>query len=75
VTREKICIELQRLSNVALELQDRNQAHFALHRAACLAADAEEILERRQALHVTLDRLLDNGEAIQRLTAELETLP
>lgn len=73
-TRQQIADELQVLAGVATELDARYRAHLELHRAATIANDKEELLERRQALHVTLNRLLDNSEAIQALSREAQTL-
>lgn len=73
--REQVTRELARLGRVAVGLQTRYQAHFALHNAACYADNPTEIQQRRDDLHTVLDALLDNGEAIQKLSIELETLP
>lgn len=73
--REVLITELQRLGRVAVGIQERYGAYFALHRAACLNNDPKEIEERRQQIHDTVDMLLDNGESIQRLSQEVETLP
>lgn len=72
-TDQQIQDELQRLATLANELDARYAGQLAMHRAACIAADKDELLERRQALHVTLDRLLDNGEALQALAREAHT--
>ena len=66
--------ELTRLARVASGLQLRYQAHFSLHQAASMAGNENEICQRRDDLHTVLDALMDNGEAIQRLIRELETL-
>lgn len=68
-------MELARLARVANGIQTRYQAHFALHGAACYSQNSDEIQQRRDDLHTVLDALLDNGEAIHKLTYELETLP
>lgn len=73
--RDEIVRELQRLQRVAGGIQQRYQAHFMLHNAATANADKEEMGRRRDELHAVLDVLLDNGEAIAALTAELEALP
>lgn len=73
--REWVLAELQRLGRVAAGIQERYSAYFALHRAACMNDDPQEIQERRGQLHDTLDSLLDNGEAIHKLSTEVEQLP
>ena len=72
--REQIVAHLQSLGRVAQGLQMRYQAYFSLHTAACMNGDQQELQQRRDDLHTVLDVLLDNGEAIHRLTIELETL-
>jgi len=71
---EQIAIELQRLGKVAMNIQARYSAYLSLHLAAAMNEDPVELTERRGQCHDTLDALLDNGEAIQRLTNEVETL-
>lgn len=66
--------ELEVRARTAQTIQNKYAAHFGLHTAAVLEKDSDQILEHRQALHVLLDRLLDNGESIQRLTDELTEL-
>lgn len=63
--------ELERLAKVAQGIQQRYIGHFALHTAACLKGDREEMQQRRDELHTILDSLLDNGESVQRLEDEL----
>lgn len=72
--RDDIAAELQRLARVAVGIQARYGAYMALHGAACLNGDRQEIQQRRDEVHGVLDALLDNGEAIQRLTNEVDTL-
>lgn len=72
--REWVIAELHRLARVAMGIQARFSAYIALHQAACLNEDRQEIQERRDQIHDVVDMLLDNGEAIQRLSAEVETL-
>ncbi len=71
--REWVVQELRRLGKVAAGIQARWQAYFGLHNAACMNDDPVEMQERREQLHDTLDMLLDNGEAIQKLTNEADT--
>jgi rRNA pseudouridine-1189 N-methylase Emg1 (Nep1/Mra1 family) len=66
-----VALELERLARVASEIEQRYIAHFALHRAACLHRDPEEMRLRRDQLHTILDTLLDNGESVQKLTDKL----
>jgi hypothetical protein len=68
---EAVSHKLEQLARIAMSIQSRYGAHFALHSAAVLDKDRDAVLEHRQALHSILDRLLDNGEAIQRATDEL----
>lgn len=72
--RDEINLELQRLARVAGGLQMRYRAHLDLHSAAAMARNKDELVQRRDDVHTVLDALLDNGEAIQTLIAELETL-
>jgi hypothetical protein len=69
---ERIITELQRLARVANSISSRYAAHIALHRAACLNGNAEEMTQRRDELHTLLDSILDNSEEIQRLHDEVE---
>jgi hypothetical protein len=63
--------ELERLARVAQGIQQRYAAHFQLHVAACLNKDEQEMRLRRDELHTILDALLDNQEAVQRVTDQL----
>jgi hypothetical protein len=67
----EISRQLEHLARVAQTLQGKYAAHMALHQAAVLEEDKEQMSEHRRSLHVLLDRLLDNGEAVQRLSDEL----
>lgn len=73
--REQITAELARLGQVAQGLYLRQGAHMNLYSAALISRDVEEVELRRDELHTLLDALLDNGEAINRLARELESLP
>jgi len=73
-TAPDVCNELTRLARVATGIQQRYSAHFSLHMAACLNRDEKEMRQRRDELHTLLDSLLDNQEAIQRATDQLEKL-
>ena len=73
--RQEVTVELQRLGKVAVGIQARYGAYLALHQAACLHGDFKQAQEHREQVHTVVDALLDNGEAIQRLSNELETLP
>lgn len=66
--------ELEERARQAYIIQTKYGAHFQLHSAACLDRDEGLILEYRQSLHLLLDRLLDNGERIQKLNDELTQL-
>jgi hypothetical protein len=66
----ELTVELQRLTRVANEIQQRYIAHFALHTASCIHGDRAEMTQRRDELHTILDSLLDNAEAVQRVTDE-----
>jgi len=73
--REWLIAELTRLGRVATSIQQRYGAYLALHRAACINQDNQEMQQRREEIHGVVDALLDNGEAIQRLTDEMESTP
>jgi hypothetical protein len=76
VTRAgEVARELRRLARVAEGLQARYRAHFALHGAAVLTGDPQEIQRHRDDLHTVLDAMLDNNEAVQRYADEAEALP
>lgn len=66
----QIGCELVTRARIAESIQAKYLAHLGLHSAAVLDSDKDQIMEHRQALHVLLDRLLDNGEAVQRLLDE-----
>ena len=72
--REQIAAELNRLAKAANAIQIRYSAFMQLHSAASLQGDGDELVQRRDELHSMLDMLLDNGEQIERLRRELETL-
>ncbi len=73
-TAPEVCRDMERFARNAESIQGRYAAYFQLHVAACLDKDKERIQEYRQALHVLLDQLLDNQEAIQRTSDELAQL-
>jgi hypothetical protein len=65
---------LETLSRNAEGISSKFSAHLALHAAAVLEGDREQMSEHRRSLHVILDRLLDNGEQIQKCNDELAEL-
>lgn len=63
--------ELTRLGRNAESLHGKYSAHFQLHVSAGLDKDKERLSEHRRSLHVILDQILDNQEAIQRCQDQL----
>lgn len=66
--------ELDTTARGATAISQKYAAHLTLHTAAVMEGDKEQMLEHRQAAHVLLDRLFDNGERVQELTNELRRL-
>lgn len=73
-SRDETVNELVRLGRLALSIDERLRAYLALHIAACMNWDEQEMQTRRDEVHAVIDSLLDNAESIHRLTAELERL-
>lgn len=70
----QLTAQLDELTRTAQSINNRYAAHLSLHASAVLERDKDLVLEHRKSLHVLLDRILDNGEQVQKVTDELTHL-